>query len=281
MVWVLVAAGVVLLGVVVYWQFVVAEGTYLGPRVVVLMYDWAASAYERIKQFDPGAEQWYLGLPLARALDAIPAPLVLDVGTGTGRLPRALLFQPRFRGRVVGLDLSRGMLRQAARLLEEYAGRVTLIWQDAQSLPFLNDTFDAVTCLEVLEFTPDPEAVVRELVRVLRPGGVLLTTNRIGPDAPFLPGRAFPRAQFRVMLERLPLESIRTQTWQVDYDLIWALKQGDPEGGGIRPLPEVLRCPACGHNPLPVRNGAYGCAACGRAYPVADDGVVEMARRAS
>jgi SAM-dependent methyltransferase len=202
---------------------------------------------------------------------------VLDVGTGTGRLPRALLFQPRFKGRVVGLDLSRRMLAEGVSRLTPYAGRVSLIWQDAQDLPFLDGTFDAVTCLEVLEFTPDPEAVLGELVRVLRPGGVLLTTNRVGPDAPFLPGRAFSPAELRIMLERLPLEEIRTQTWQVDYELIWAVKAGVPAGGGIRPLPEIMRCPGCGHSPLPMRQGAYRCAGCGRTYPMAEDGVIEMA----
>ncbi|MGD1991920.1 MAG: class I SAM-dependent methyltransferase, partial [Anaerolineae bacterium] len=268
----LLIVGLLLLAGLIYWQIILAEGTYFGPRVVVLLYDWAAGAYERIKQFDAGAEQWYLGLPLARALDPVPAPLVLDVGTGTGRLPRALLFQPRFKGRVVGLDLSRRMLTEGVSLLEPYAGRVTLIWQDAQVLPFLDDTFDAVTCLEVLEFTPDPEAVLEELVRVLRPGGVLLTTNRVGPDARFLPGRAFSPAEFRAMLERLPLEEIRTQTWQVDYELIWAVKAGAPAGGGVHPLPEIMRCPACGHSPLPMRQGVYRCAGCDRTYPMAKDG---------
>jgi SAM-dependent methyltransferase len=276
MVWVLLVVGLLLLAGLIYWQFILAEGTYFGPRIVILLYDWAAGAYERIKQFDPGAEQWYLGLPLARALDAIPAPLVLDVGTGTGRLPRALLFQPRFKGRVVGLDLSRRMLEEGVSKLAPYAGRVTLVWQDAQELPFLDDTFDAVTCLEMLEFTPDPEAILEELVRVLRPGGVLLTTNRVGPDAPFLPGRAFSPDAFRVILERLPLEEIRTQTWQVDYALIWAVKAGEPAGGGVRPLPEIMRCPVCGHTPLPMRQGAYRCTGCGRTYPMAEDGVIEM-----
>jgi SAM-dependent methyltransferase len=279
MLWVLLAIAVLLLAAFAYWQLVVAEGTYLGPRAVVLLYDWTASIYERIKQFDPAHEQWFLGLPLAKALDAIPAPLVLDVGTGTGRLPRALLFQPRFRGRVIGLDLSRRMLAQAARLAKSYADRLTLIWRDACDLPFPDDTFDAVACLEVLEFTPAPETVLRELVRVLRPGGVLLVTNRVGPDARLLPGRAFPRDNFKALLEGLPLEVVRVLPWQVDYDLAWAVAAGTPRGGGARPLPEVLRCPACGHSPLPMRDGAYTCAGCGTIYPVAGDGVVEMAGR--
>ncbi|HEC33490.1 MAG TPA: class I SAM-dependent methyltransferase [Chloroflexi bacterium] len=272
--------GLLLLVATAYWQLVIAEGTYLGPRVVALLYDWVASAYERVKQFDLAHEQWFLGLPLAQALDTIPPPFVLDAGTGTGRLPRALFFQPRFRGHVVGLDLSRRMLAQAARLTQPYASRITLIWQDAQTLPFLDDTFDAVTCLEVLEFTPDPKGVLRELVRVLRPGGILLVSNRIGPDAPLLPGRAFRRPAFETILQSLPLEEVQVQPWQVDYDLAWALKAETPKGGGVRSLPEVLRCPTCGHSPLPMRKGAYICAGCGRAYPVAEDGVIEMAWQA-
>lgn len=278
MVWLWIGLGLILVVGLLYWQLVVAEGTYLGPRVVALLYDWAAPTYERIKRFDPAYEQWFLGLPLARALERIATPLVLDVGTGTGRLPRALLFQPAFRGRVIGLDLSRRMLAEAARRMGPYAGRVTLIWQDARVLPFPDDTFDAVTCLEVLEFTPDPRAVLAELVRVLRPGGVLLVSNRVGRDAPLLPGRTFSRSAFEEVLSALPLEEIQTRDWQMDYDLVWALKRGRPRGGGARPLAEILRCPACAHRPLEYQERSYLCAACGRVYPVAADGVVELAR---
>jgi ubiquinone/menaquinone biosynthesis C-methylase UbiE len=278
MIWVYVIIGLLIVGLLVYWQLVIAEGTYLGPRVVTLLYDLAASAYERIKQFDKADEQWFLGVPLAKSLAQIPSPLVLDVGTGTARLPRALLFQPSFRGRVIGIDLSRRMLSQGIRLTQQYAGRLNFIWQDAQNLPFQDNTFDAVTCLEVLEFTPDIRHVTAELVRVLRPGGVLLVTNRTGPDARFLPGKAFSRSDFRVFLSNFPLENVRIQSWQVDYQLAWALKAGVPEGGGVRPLHKILRCPACGYDGLPMRDGAYTCASCGRAYPAAKDGVIEMAQ---
>ncbi len=271
--------GFVLLGLLVYWQLIIAEGAYLGPRVVTLMYDWSARAYERIKQYDVGAEQWFLGLPLARALEFIPAPLVLDVATGTGRLPRALLRQPAFDGRVIGLDLSRRMLCEAVRRTAQFAHRLTYLWQDAQKLPFDDDTFDAVTCLEALEFTPDPRAVLAELVRVLRPGGVLLTTNRVGPDAKFLPGRAFSRDEFKHLLHEFPLEDVKVWTWQVDYDLTWAVKAGEPRGGGVRPLPEVLRCPACSGR-VTREDRAFRCAGCDHIYPIAEDGVIEIARSA-
>lgn len=276
MTWIWVLVGLIVLAALLYWQLVIAEGSYLGPRVVTWLYDWAAPAYEKIKQFNPEDEQWYLGLPLAHALDRIPAPLVLDVGTGTGRLPRALLFQPRFRGHVVGLDLSRRMLSYAAHYTRPHADRVTLIWQDARFLPFPDDTFDAVTSLEMLEFTPDPRAVLAEMVRVLRPGGILLVTNRVGREAPLLPGRAFPRERFLALLRELPLENIQVQLWQVDYDLVWALKAGRPAGGGIRPLTEILRCPGCGRTGLTLQGKAYRCGECGRECLVAPDGVVEM-----
>ena len=279
MFWLWILPGLFLLAAFLYWQLVIAEGSYLGPRVVALLYDWAAPAYERIKGFDPETEQWFLGLPLAMALERIPDPFVLDVGTGTGRLPRALCFQPRFRGHVVGVDLSRRMLAFAARLNRPYADRVTLIWQDARSLPFPENTFDAVTSLEMLEFTPNPRAVLQEMARVLRPGGVLLVTNRVGRDAPLLPGRAFPRQKFAALLDELPLENIRTQYWQEDYDLVWARKTGRPVGGGVRPLAAVLRCPNCGQTGMLEGDRAYCCARCRRVCPVSPDGVVEMAGR--
>jgi ubiquinone/menaquinone biosynthesis C-methylase UbiE len=269
--------GLVALGLLAYWQLVIAEGTYLGPRIVALMYDWSAKAYERIKQYNPGDEQWFLGLPLARSLELIPAPLVLDVATGTGRLPRALLRQPPFEGRVIGLDLARRMLTEAVDRTAQFADRLTYIWQDARNLPFDDDTFDAVTCLEALEFTPNPREALTELVRVLRPGGVLLTTNRIGRDAKLLPGRAFSREEFENTLRQFPLEDIKVQVWQMDYDLVWAIKAGKPRGGGIRPLTDILRCPTCTGRVERASDG-FHCPSCSRLYPIAEDGVIEMER---
>ena len=220
------------------------------------------------------------GFPLDGALEQIPAPLVLDVATGSGRLPRALLRQPAFEGRVIGLDLSRRMPQEATRSTAQFADRLTYIWQDAEILPFRADTFDAVTCLEALEFMPDPRRAVAELVRVLRPGGILLATNRIGRHAKFLPGRALTRADLDALLESLPLESIKIRPWQIDYELVWAVKSGMPRGGGVRPLPEIMRCPVCQES-LERISDAFGCTVCGRIYPIAeDDGVIEMARSA-
>ena len=99
---------------VLYWLLVLTEGVYLGRRTVIWLYDVYARRYDNIKQYDPETETYFLALPVLQRLVAVRAPLVLDVATGTGRLPLALLEQPMFQGRIVALDLSRKMLSVAA-----------------------------------------------------------------------------------------------------------------------------------------------------------------------
>jgi SAM-dependent methyltransferase len=203
-------------------------------------------------------------------------PLVLDVATGTGRLPLALL-RERFRGQIVALDLSRGMLRQAKRKLAAYSDQVSLLWQDASCLPFSDGTFDAVTCLESLEFMPDPRASLGEMVRVLAPGGVLFVTNRVGHEARLLPGRAIPRPEFERVLAGQPLSDFRVQRWQVNYDQAFARKKGKRIVGARQGtgLASLLRCPACGGGMQ--RGGmAYSCRDCRAAYPIRE-GMVLLA----
>ncbi|BCX03931.1 MAG: hypothetical protein KatS3mg053_1869 [Candidatus Roseilinea sp.] len=228
-IWVYILVGAVVVGCIglaLYWQLVVAEGAYLGPRVVALLYDWFAPHYDRVKQFDKTGDALMLAMPIMKHLSAsgISCPLVLDVATGTGRLPDALLSQWRFRGRIVALDLSRRMLHRAQTKLVAHAGRVAFMRHDAQRLPFDADAFDVVTCLEALEFMRDWRAAVREMVRVLKPGGLLMVSNRIGPDAWKLPGRTLPTQAFAAWLHELGLRDVQPQPWLVDYDLVTGVK---------------------------------------------------------
>jgi len=277
---VLIGAGVLLAGLFLYWQLIIAEGVYLGSGVVTLLYDIAATRYDGIKQFDELNEAAFLGYPLTHALSATPAPHVLDVGTGTARLPLALFEQPTFNGRVVALDASRRMLRIAAKKVAPFAHRIDLLWMDAARLPFPDGTFDAVTCLEVLEFTPNPAGQLAELVRVLRPGGVLLTTRRRGFDARVMPGKTHPREAFIALLTSLGLRGVQVNPWQMDYDLVWALRPGGPRPamGGVRPLVEVLRCPACQRVALQPEGTAFACGHCSARFQ-RRAGVVELRRR--
>jgi SAM-dependent methyltransferase len=272
--WILLSAAVVLgLAALAYWQLVLAEGTYLGARVVALTYDWVARRYDAIKQFVPQDERWFVAGPLHLGLEGLARPLVLDVATGTGRVPEALLHNhfagQRFTGQIIGLDLSRGMLRHARSKLQLYSDQVTLVWQDASLLPFDDEAFDAVTCLESLEFFPHPLDALAEMVRVLAPSGVLFVSNRVGREARFLPGRAIPRARFASMLGAHGLEDVSVRPWQVSYDLATARKPGrrNWEGrGGVLPT-EVLRCPNCGGRLL-GSPAILSCPVCDRGYPV-------------
>jgi ubiquinone/menaquinone biosynthesis C-methylase UbiE len=279
-----VAIMIAALAALLHWQLNLAEGVYLGRRVVVWLYDRFAPRYDAVKQFNQRDEDWFLGKPLAQVLQNVTSSQVLDVATGTARLPMALLRQPTFTGRVIGLDLSRKMLRQAAINTAKHKDRVTFIWQDATCLPFTDASFDAVTCLEALEFLPDMSAALAEMVRVLRPGGIFFITNRIGPGMRWMPGRTMSSQELAGFLESLSLTDVRAAVWQVDYDLVWGRRPStrraaDPAqcvGHAPTTLPALLRCPQCASTPLSRNSNGVCCDECGSRFPIADDGVIEM-----
>jgi demethylmenaquinone methyltransferase/2-methoxy-6-polyprenyl-1,4-benzoquinol methylase len=93
---------------------------------------------------------------------------VLDVATGTGAVARELLAQKACA--VVGVDQSPEMLAEARRRLP--AG-VRLVEADAESLPVPDAAFDALTFTYLLRYVSDPAATLRELARVVRPGGTI------------------------------------------------------------------------------------------------------------
>ncbi|NPV09934.1 MAG: class I SAM-dependent methyltransferase [Anaerolineae bacterium] len=214
-----------------------AEGAYLGPRVVCKLYDWTASRYDSIKSFDPFYEQRFVGEPLAIALAGRGQPLVLDVAGGTGRLPRALFpVAPSFSGVVVELDRARAMLTQGRRALAGREMRVAYVQADALWLPFPDSTFDAVVSLEALEFLPDLRVALAEMARVLRPGGLLMITNRKGWARYYMPGRVRPLPEVLGVLRELGLPQAESSVWQVNYDLVCAVKgsQREPEARAVR-----------------------------------------------
>ena len=101
--WIALTLGVLLLAALVYWAFVITEGAYLGARTVAWTYDVAARRYDDIKRFNRREDVWFLIQPLLLALEHVDSPLILDLATGTGRVPDALLYGPNFRGTVIPL----------------------------------------------------------------------------------------------------------------------------------------------------------------------------------
>ena len=105
---------------------------------------------------------------LVSRLDVGPRDTVLDVATGTGAVASELLEQSSCT--VVGLDQSPEMLAEARRRLPT---SVTLVEGRAEQVPFPDAAFDALTFTYLLRYVTDPGATLRELARVVRPGGTI------------------------------------------------------------------------------------------------------------
>ncbi|MFN8378591.1 MAG: methyltransferase domain-containing protein [Anaerolineae bacterium] len=249
-----------------YWLFIVTEGVYLGRRVVIWLYDLYAGRYDDIKHFRSDYDHMFLAQPLLKLITPQTDPRVLDVATGTGRLPLTLLRHGYFDGRVVGVDLSHRMLDHAAAKTDD--PRVQWVCAPAESLPVFEQAFDVVTCLEALEFMRDPGESLAEMARALRPGGLIFITSR--RTGRWMPGKAWGFERTGDALDALGFEGIEGQRWQVDYDLVWAFKTGD----GVSTGP-MLRCPACG-GVLERDDSALQCARCAHHYPVAANGVIDL-----
>ena len=121
---------------------------------------------------------------LLSKVHAIPGSWVLDVATGTGLVARELA---RANVRVLGLDQSPAMVGRGLREVRDRGlqDRVRFTLGQAQALPFADETFDAVTFTYLLRYVDDPAATVAELVRTLRPGGVMAGLEFHVPPQPW------------------------------------------------------------------------------------------------
>jgi SAM-dependent methyltransferase len=99
-----------------------------------------------------------------------PGDRVLDVGCGTGVLARAAVPRAGASGRVCAVDPNEGMRAVASRR----SPGVEVVAGSAEELPFGDDAFDRVLCQFALMFFTDRSAGLREMARVLRPGGRLV-----------------------------------------------------------------------------------------------------------
>jgi len=113
----------------------------------------------------------------------VPAPgeRVLEIGPGTGYYTLDLAEWVRHEGSVEVFDLQQEMLDHTARGARDAGvGNVVAQQGDARSLPYADDAFDAAYLVAVLGEIPDQDAALRELARVLRPGGRLVVGELFG-----------------------------------------------------------------------------------------------------
>ncbi|HWV24466.1 MAG TPA: ubiquinone/menaquinone biosynthesis methyltransferase, partial [Thermomicrobiales bacterium] len=109
---------------------------------------------------------------------------VLDVATGTGDL--AFAIQRAGVKEVVGLDYAPEMIAKAKEKAAKHPAGVEFMVGDAMNLPFEDNTFDACTISFGLRNLPDYEAGVREMTRILKPGGTFVCLEMTPFRRPFL-----------------------------------------------------------------------------------------------
>ncbi|HEY7518057.1 MAG TPA: methyltransferase domain-containing protein [Methylomirabilota bacterium] len=160
----------------------------------------AASAYEQL--FVPALfRQWAPRVVAAARVQ--PGQRVLDVACGTGVLAREAASRVGPAGRVAGLDANRGMVTVASRL----EPRVQWRTGTAEALPFPDASFDAVVSQFGLMFFSDRIRALREMLRVLRPGGRLAIA--VWDDVVHIPAYAAEIALLERMAGRSAADALR------------------------------------------------------------------------
>ncbi|HEV7575126.1 MAG TPA: methyltransferase domain-containing protein [Caldimonas sp.] len=140
----------------------------LQRRVQRYGWDLAAADYERLWQAQLGAAQAAL---LARVAPR-PGERVVDVACGTGLVALAAAAAVGAAGSVVGVDLSDAMVEAAQRRAGERGiAHASFVRMDAEALVLADASVDVALCALGLMYLPDPAEAVRELHRVVRPGG--------------------------------------------------------------------------------------------------------------
>ena len=142
------------------------------------LYDRAAPGWDRTldRLGYPGAYETLLRRVLSGdALEVVGAPpRVLDCGVGTGALSGALARVLPTPFTLDAIDMSPRMLERASRSLRDTDLEVTLRHGDVRELPYGDGVFDLAMTAHVLEHLVDPSVALNEMVRVLKPGGLLI-----------------------------------------------------------------------------------------------------------
>lgn len=176
--------------------------TSIAPR-----YDW----FNRLASL--GLDQRWRRVAVARG-GIGPDQRVLDVCAGTGDLAVLCARRQKGRGSVVGIDMNAAMLAGARRKRDALELPIGWVQGDAESLPFADGTFDRLVIGFSTRNLSDLPAGLREMVRVLRPGGRLIILETGYPANPVM------RAAYRLFLftgARLIGWLLTGQAWPFTY----------------------------------------------------------------
>ena len=112
------------------------------------------------------------------------SPRILDVGTGTALIPVEYCRQES-KGTIVAIDLAKEMISLAEQNVSQvgFNDRITLQLGDSKQLPFAEKQFEAVISNSIIHHIPHPIECLREMVRVLKPQGILFLRDLLRPNS--------------------------------------------------------------------------------------------------
>jgi ubiquinone biosynthesis O-methyltransferase len=153
---------------------------YVKDKEIQSFFDAAAKSRDRIMDNHPilAFEQFVRSRSVFEYLQPIRSDNILDIGCGNGR---DLLYLAGACDKIIAIDYSNEMVRQSRQKLEDNnISNVIVSYGNATALEFDDNSFDKILCSEVIEHIPEWNNAIREIARVLRPGGslVLSTPNR-------------------------------------------------------------------------------------------------------
>lgn len=191
------------------------------PDEVAQMFDGVARGYDRTNAVLSGGNSGIWRRLTVRAIDPKPGERVLDVAAGTGTSSASIA---RSGAKVTGLDFSDGMLGEARRRHPE----LEFVHGDAETLPFPDERFDAVTISFGLRNVQHPQLALAEMYRVLVPGGRVVVCEFSRPP------RALFKAGYEAYLRYLmPLVSSVTGSNAPSYDYLRESIQHWPDQGEL------------------------------------------------
>lgn len=160
------------------------------PDEVSAMFDGVARKYDRTNAVLSAGNSWLWRLQTVRAIAPQAGERILDVAAGTGTSSAAIA---RSGAQVVAVDFSPGMI-EIGRAKHP---SIEFVEADAEALPFTANTFDAVTISFGLRNVEDPRKALKEMHRVLKPGGRVVVCEFSTPP------QALLRAGYRAYLRRV------------------------------------------------------------------------------
>jgi ubiquinone/menaquinone biosynthesis C-methylase UbiE len=152
-----------------------------------------------------------------------PGEKILDVATGTGIVARRVAEAVGPSGAVTALDINPGMLAVAKKSPAPDKPAIEWVEGDAQKLPFPDRKFNAVFCQEAMQFFPDRKKAVREMYRVLAPGGrVALSSWRAPEHNPY--GIEFAKVVEKKVSAKAAAETRSPFGWDDKEEMVQMLK---------------------------------------------------------